>query len=66
MKVLVQASKCLGYANCMVAAPDVFEVGDDDGVVHLLVESPGEEQREAVERAVADCPTRAIAIEEDA
>jgi ferredoxin len=66
MKVLVDASKCLGYANCMVAAPGVFEVGDDDGVVHLLVESPDEQQRAAVERAVADCPTGAIALEEEA
>lgn len=65
MRVRVEVGKCLGYANCMVAAPAVFEVGDDDGVVHLLTDTVPEEQRAAVERAVADCPTGAIAVEEE-
>ena len=47
----------------MEAAPDVFEIGDD-GVLHVLIETPAEGLRANVERAVRECPTGAISLEE--
>lgn len=31
----VDLTKCEGYANCVVAAPDLYDI-NDDGVVELL------------------------------
>ena len=45
------------------AAPEVFEIGDD-GVLHVLNETPPEGLRPKVDRAVRECPTGAISIEE--
>ncbi len=64
MRVIVDYDRCEGNARCEAAAPEVFEVGDDDRA-HVLVEQPGEDLRAKVERAVRLCPRQAIRIEED-
>ena len=63
MKVIADVDKCEGYANCIIAAPDVFAL-DDDFMVRLLVEQPSEDRRQAVEEAVRSCPTSALSIEQ--
>jgi ferredoxin len=45
----------------MAAAPEVFEVRDDD-LLYLLDEEPGEELRAKVEQAVRSCPRTALSI----
>ena len=46
-----------------MAAPDVFEIEDDNERVSVLNEQPGEHQRSAVEEAAMMCPVTAIRIE---
>lgn len=65
VRVTVDLEKCLGYANCVVDAPEVFEMPDDSMVVHVLQENPPPQLRGAVESAVLDCPARAITLVED-
>jgi ferredoxin len=60
MKIVVDLSSCMGYANCVEEAPDVFALGKG-GVVVLLDESPPPAQHPAVLKAVEDCPTGALA-----
>jgi ferredoxin len=64
VKVLADIEKCEGYANCIVAAPTIFSI-DDDNIVLVLEERPAEDQREAVEEAVRNCPVAALSITED-
>ena len=64
MKVIVDQDRCEGNARCIHAAPEVFELGEDD-LARVLIERPGEELRPKVERAVRLCPRQAIAIVED-
>jgi ferredoxin len=47
----------------MAAAPEVFQLDDDDQI-HVLMEEPPPELRERVEQAVRTCPKQAISIEE--
>jgi ferredoxin len=63
MKVRVDTAKCSGIGLCEVAAPTVFEVGDD-GQAHAIDPNPPEDDRAAVEQAVSECPTGALSIEE--
>ena len=62
MNVASDMSKCRGYASCVLEAPTVFDVDEEENVVVVLQESPPEDLRRQVERAVHCCPTRAIAI----
>jgi ferredoxin len=48
----------------MQAAPEVFEVREDD-FLYILDETPPEELRPKVEEAVRRCPKQAISIAED-
>jgi ferredoxin len=64
MRVVVDLNVCRAHGDCVVTAPDVFDLGDDDDVVNLLVSEPGEELRDKVQQAVDNCPTRAIRIED--
>ena len=63
MKVVVDFDKCESNAVCMAAAPEVFEVRDDN-FLYILQENPPEELRKKVEAAVKGCPKKAIRLED--
>jgi ferredoxin len=62
VKVVVNFDVCESNALCMEAAPEVFEVRDDD-FLYVLMENPPEELRSKVEEAVRRCPKQAITLE---
>src|SRR5258708_35265661 len=61
MKVLVDLTRCQGYAQCAFAAPDVFTIRDDEAL--LYDPAPDDAQRAKIVRAAAACPVQAIALE---
>ena len=63
MHISVDFALCESNALCMAAAPQVFEVRDDD-FLYVLAENPGEELREEVTAAMRACPKQAIRIED--
>ena len=54
---------CQGYANCVVAADDVFDI-DDDGVVVVLRTTVPDAERARVEEAARTCPVSALRVED--
>jgi ferredoxin len=64
-RVEVDFDLCESNARCMDAAPEVFEVRDDD-FLYILDETPAEELRGKVEEAVKRCPKAAITLVDDA
>jgi ferredoxin len=62
MKVTVDQDKCCGAGTCVLLAPDVFDQRDEDGIVVLLDETPGEELHEIVSEAARVCPGVAISV----
>ncbi|MHB8464321.1 MAG: ferredoxin [Acidimicrobiales bacterium] len=63
MRVIVDYDLCESNALCMKAAPEVFEVRDDD-FLYVLQDEPPEELREKVKAAERACPKTAIRIED--
>jgi ferredoxin len=64
-RVVVDFDLCESNARCMEAAPEVFEVRDDD-FLYVLDETPPDELRAKVEEAVRRCPKAAISIADEA
>lgn len=64
MRIVVDFDLCQSHGLCMEAAPEVFEI-TDDGLLDVKLETPEESLRVKVERAVRECPTGAISIQED-
>jgi ferredoxin len=64
MRVQLDLDRCQGYGNCVVAAPEVFDLADD-GTAVLLEAAPPPERAAAVRRAAALCPAQAILVEDD-
>jgi ferredoxin len=62
MKVVVNFDLCMSNAQCVLAAPEVFEVRED-GLLYILQPEPSEALRAQVENAARLCPTQAITIE---
>jgi ferredoxin len=54
---------CQGYANCVDAAPEVYDI-DDDGVVVLLKSEITDDERPRIEEAARSCPVNALTIED--
>jgi ferredoxin len=63
MHVTVDYDLCEGHGQCLMSAPDVFDLPDGVEKVVVLNADPPESEREAVVRAAAMCPSQALRIE---
>lgn len=63
MRVSVDTSLCQAYGNCLLAAPEVFDLDEESNLAVVLVTEPGEEKRKVVEEAVRACPALAVVVE---
>ena len=64
MKVHVDQEACVASGQCVMAAEDVFDQRDEDGVVVLLEPEPSPDRAADVRQAAAVCPALAITVEE--
>ena len=64
MHITIDETKCCAAGQCVLAAPDVFDQREDDGIVILLDANPPEELHEAARQAAAVCPAVAIEVRE--
>jgi ferredoxin len=64
VRVTVDRDKCVASGQCVLTAADVFDQGDDDGLVLLLNDHPSAERRADVKQAAALCPALAISVDE--
>ncbi|RLV54557.1 ferredoxin [Aeromicrobium phragmitis] len=64
MRIHLDLDLCLGYGNCVIEAPEYFELDDDSGKAIVLIENPAETDRSVVEAAVRSCPAVALRLED--
>ncbi|CPR99685.1 ferredoxin [Mycobacteroides abscessus] len=62
-RVDVDTDLCQGHAMCELEAPDYFRV-PKRGTVEILNNEPRDDARDEIERAVEECPARALFITE--
>ncbi|MDM7487543.1 ferredoxin [Rhodococcus sp. GXMU-t2271] len=63
MKIQIEYGMCDGHGECVIAAPEVFDLNDEGDEVLLLDDSPAEELRGKVNAAIKLCPVAAIRVE---
>ena len=63
MRVVVDWDLCESNGLCMAAAPEVFQLQDDDTLL-ILQETPDESLRAVVADAVRTCPKQSISLQE--
>jgi ferredoxin len=63
VRVVVDWDLCESNGLCMAAAPEVFELQDDDTLM-ILQETPDEALRSKVVDAVNACPKQAITLQD--
>jgi ferredoxin len=63
MELRVDTTRCEGHAQCIVVAPELFDIGDDDVSV-VLNPRPTNEQQDLARRAAQMCPIQAISVRE--
>jgi ferredoxin len=59
VEIMVDTDLCEGHALCVTAAPDVFELGDDEKAIVLPVELT-DDVLKRVDDAILRCPVQAI------
>jgi ferredoxin len=63
MKVTLDQDRCVASGQCVMAAPDVFDQRDEDGIAVLLTDTPPDDQAADVRQAATICPALAIALD---
>lgn len=63
-RIILDEERCELHGECVVAAPSIFDIRDDDdeAVTLLMTEIP-DELRDQAQQAVDDCPVQALRIE---
>ncbi|MFF2957960.1 ferredoxin [Streptomyces sp. NPDC057963] len=61
MRVVVDLSRCEGYAQCAFLAPDVFRMHGEEALMYHP--NADDAQRDQVLRAAAACPVQAILVD---
>ncbi len=64
MKVTVDQETCVGSGQCALAAADVFDQRDEDGIVVLVDPVPPADLAADVSDAAVMCPVQAITVED--
>jgi ferredoxin len=64
VKIIADLEACQGYANCVIEAPDVFDIDESSAKVVVLQATPTPDLLDDVRRAAAACPVKALTIEE--
>jgi ferredoxin len=64
MRITLNQQLCDAHGDCVVAAPELFDLGDDDEVAVLLIAEPTEALRAKACAAADSCPVQAITIED--
>lgn len=62
LHIEIDLDLCNGYGNCVIAAPDVFDLDPETNLAVLRTPRVSPERRAAVEEAAMDCPVQAIRI----
>jgi ferredoxin len=62
MRVELDEPKCVASGQCVMAAPEVFDQRDEDGIAFVLDENPSADALGDVREAVAICPAAAIRL----
>jgi ferredoxin len=62
MKVMVDPDRCQGHARCWEICPEVFSLDEEGHSVVSVADVPVELETK-VDRAVANCPERALTAE---
>jgi ferredoxin len=62
MKVTVDPDRCQGHARCWDICPEVFTLNDEGNAEVSVPEVPAGLEG-MVEKAVANCPERAISLQ---
>ncbi len=65
MKVTALRNRCIASGACVLAASQVFDQRESDGVVELLQAHPSLDQLKKVQQAVAACPSQVFVVEEE-
>jgi ferredoxin len=63
MRVVVDLTRCQGYAQCAFLAPEAFRMVGDEGL--MFDPAPDDALSEKVARAAAACPVQALQVDMD-
>jgi ferredoxin len=64
--VSVDTARCQGHARCLAFAPEMFDF-DDEGYAFVPADkSQHAELSDDIRQAVANCPERAVIVNDDA
>ncbi|MFG2884608.1 ferredoxin [Streptomyces sp. NPDC048297] len=66
LRIVFEPTKCQGYANCLIEAPELWDFDEDDNKAVLRLANPDDTLRTRAEASARCCPAQAIRVEVEA
>jgi ferredoxin len=63
-RMVFDPTKCQGYANCLIEAPEIWDFDEDEDIAVLRQVEPGDGLREKADASARGCPAHAIIVED--
>jgi ferredoxin len=64
LRLSVDDEQCCCSGQCVLAAPDLFDQREEDGIAVVLVAEPTADRYEEARTAARHCPSNAISVHE--
>ena len=62
LTIEVDAGVCEGHGECVTVAPELFDLGDDEGAVHVIGQPDDADLQNKARGAERVCPVGAITL----
>jgi len=63
MRIDLDSTLCDAHGQCVIVAPDLFDLGDDDDVATVINPCPAQQLLGQAQAAADACPTGAITLD---
>jgi ferredoxin len=64
LRLIVDEAECCCSGQCVLAAPDLFDQREEDGIAVVLIAEPTPDQYAEARDAAKHCPSKAISVYE--
>lgn len=62
LEIKIDRERCIGSGECLMSAPEIFDMGDDDAAILVSDGPPWRASDDLLREIASHCPSHAISL----